>query len=212
MRHIFYAEGYSEENFLESFLLSNNFEYTKDLGEFRSHSTTIYLKNCKSDSAIKPSLIEDKWWIQEISTMTASLWVACDLNDSMCYRELATEYRNFLTEQEIHQNLILINSRPNLENIYFENREHILNTVLALHNTTFPQNTFFSVEQLSNIDLIRQPSSSKIDSLKRFCRINLGGRFNKNEFSKKFFSSLFSASTTNNISICNRLEHYLSTL
>lgn len=212
MRHIFYVEGYSEENFIESFLLFNNFEYTKDIGEFISENARIYLKNCKSDSAIRPSILKDKWWIQKINPTSATIWVVCDLEEFSCYRSLATTYKEFLVEEGIRHKLIIINSRPNLETIYFENIEHIFKTVLALHNTTFPQNILQDPSQLTKHELILNPDNKHIYCLKNFCRENLKN-FNKNEFSEKFFFSFFpSSDATTRLSICERLEYYLSIL
>lgn len=210
MRHLFFVEGFSEENFIESFLLFNNFEFTKDIGEFRTSYKEAYVENCRNDSTIKPSIKKNIWWIKELEPPESKVWIISDLNEDICFSSNKNDYINFFQENEILQELILVNSKPSLEHSYFDNPDHILKTVLSIHNTMFPSNQLQTIGDLDQTDLISVDQTNKFEALKTFCRANLKGHFNKKEFSEKFFFSIHRDNPDGFIDISRRLENHLS--
>ena len=85
-KYLIYTEGFSEWNFARSFLYSRGINFTEDIHEIMSE-TNCFLKNCRSDSNIYPSLKRDSWWINEINVDTLIVIIS-DINEKNHYTPL----------------------------------------------------------------------------------------------------------------------------
>lgn len=202
MRYLFYSEGYSEENLISAFLRSRGLPYSSDIAVPQQNSSSHYLRNCRSESNIKPALKEDSWWIKKIPIATTKLCVVADLEKIKCYSGYASDINGFVRNKlDLQHQILFVNSKPKMEFEYFDDRECIKGTVIALANMGNPARRL-SMASLKHCGLIERPERDRVSALKKFCQEN-GGAFDKKQFSEKFFGRVFAGK--GKISIATRL-------
>ncbi|MGE3975275.1 MAG: hypothetical protein AB7F59_12185 [Bdellovibrionales bacterium] len=203
----FYVEGFSEVNFIASLLRSKGIVFADDISEIVNGSKQVYLRNCKSDSYIKTALFKDKWLLNDNKQNDKRLWVVADLESFPCYTSFRTDIKDFMLQEAIDIDTVIVNSRPKLEYEYFDDIEHIKQTVLTLYNQGNPQSVLHSCNQLRNLQVLNDGSKNFSARIYEFCKENLN-KYPKRAFSEKYFYSLHAQSK--GISLTRRVEFYLT--
>ncbi len=96
MNYLFYAEGDSEEKFVEIFLRQRRkgIKCIKVVNQFLNQGG-YFLRNCKGDSNIVPALKKDTWWINK--THNSLIVVIADTDSlSCCYTKFKEEFKKNL--------------------------------------------------------------------------------------------------------------------
>lgn len=204
MKDLFYVEGFSEVAFVRSYMISNSIAFSEDVSDLLNNKVMIYIKNCKSDSAIKPSLLKDKWLLDQLSTPEVRVWIVCDIENFPCFTSFRNDFLKFTTNEKINANFIFINSKPKIEYEYFDDIEHIKTTVRSIKNTLNLNQSTITQNSLVKIELLTDTRINKYIKLENFCRANYNN-FSKKLFAEKYFFSLHSANKT--IRITERLKN-----
>lgn len=203
MRNLFYVEGFSEVALVRSFMISNSLAYSEDIADLLNNNVMNYIKNCKSDSAIKPSVLKDKWIFDQLSGTDMQVWIVSDTEDFPCYKSYKEDFQNFSTNEQINANFIFINSKPKIEFEYFDDIEHIKATVRSIKNQLNISQSDSGQNSLDKIELLTESRGNNYIKLENFCRANYNN-FSKRQFAEKYFYSLHAANKT--IRISERLK------
>ncbi len=196
MKYLFYTEGHSEYNFVKSFLWIRGIPFTEDIGQTFTREDH-FLHNCKSDSKICSALKSHKKRISEISD--GLIVVIADTKS--CYTAFKEEYKGHLTSLGISQELKVINSKPELEQIYLEDK-NLLKGVIKGYCNQESVKKVASFNELKKSDLLTENCDNRYVTESIVKANNVG--WNKDKFSKKFFKQAFKPKSQ--ISIIQRIE------
>lgn len=199
MRNLFYVEGFSEVAFVRSYLISNSVSFSEDVADLLSHKVNNYIKNCKSESAIKPAILKDKWIFEQLSGSELQVFIVSDTEEFPCYTSFKEDFNDFTTNENINTNFIFINSKPKIEYEYFDDIEHIKSTVKSIKNTLCLNQSSGTQNVIVGPELLTENRSNKYIKLENFCRANYKN-FSKRQFAEKYFYSLHAANKTIRIS------------
>ena len=196
--YLFYTEGYSEYNFVKHFFYYKNFHFTKDFNEIIK-GNKYFLKNCKGDSNIFKSLKNDQWWIKELGDIL--IIIVADTDNSPCFSKYKENIKDNFNELEINKKLKIINSKPDIEQVYLEDIKLLKKVIIAYHN----QKSDLHIRKFSKLqdsNLLTNDCSDR-HVIKKILHSNNIAMSKKN-FSDKFFGNAFYKKRS--ISICQRIN------
>ena len=199
VKYFFYVEGYSECNFVESFLRWRlNVSAAKDIMEVNVKD--YYLKNCEGESSIYGVLRSNHWKIEEMADVT--IVIVQDIGKSNCYNLFKKSAQGDLNEIGITKRLKVIALRPAMEQIYLEDKNLLKQVIKGYynHNTIAEQVKEFG--ELKGADLLTD-DCRRGDIINNILKKN-GVGMSKNKFSKKFFENAFKKNAK--LSIIERIE------
>lgn len=204
MNYLFYAEGYSEYNFIKHFLRNKNISFTKNFGEILNKGG-YFLKNCQGDSNIFPSLKNDQWWIEELSEKSIIIIIA-DTGRIPCYAEFKMNTEKQLKELKINKRFRTINSKPEIEEVYLEDINFLKEVMKSYYNQYSIGEQKNQFEDLIGFqDLTESCDRHVIKTILKKNDVSMS----KKRFSEKFFASAFQNHIK--ISIIKRINSIMDT-
>lgn len=198
MNYLFYVEGFSEFNFIKNYLNINSIPFCEDFNEIVKHGGN-FVKNCKSDSNIFPSLKSDQWWIEELENCL--IIIVSDTDSFPCFTKYKENTQSSLNEIQITKNYKIINSKPEIEQIYLEDIETLKEVIKGYHNqnSISPVATF---QDLASSHLLTDNCEDRHVTKEILRKNNIS--MSKNTFSDKFFATIISKGAS--LSIIQRLD------
>jgi len=193
------VEGFSEYNFIKHYLKYNGKVFTEDFNEIRNHRELFFLKNCKSDSSIFPSLKNDQWWIEELTDVL--IIIVSDLDHVPCYTSFKLNVQDEAKQLQLTKPFKIINSKPEIEQIYMENIPLLKKVIKSYYNQE-SINPVDNFEQLKNSDKLTFNCANRF-IINEILRVN-GSSMSKKTFSDKFFANAFQQDFV--LSITQRLQ------
>ena len=198
MNYFFYAEGHSEYNFVEVFFRHRNIPFTKNISQIINKGGS-FLKNCGGSSNIYNELKITKRWINEVSN--SLVVIVADTNSLFCYTKFKEKIEIDLTELNINKNFKVINSKPELEQVYLEDKKLLKKVIRSYHNHKSTKKIDF-FDELKKSDLLTENCNDRYVTKKILEANNIP--LNKAKFAKRFFTNAFKQNSK--ISIMQRIE------